>query len=540
MKTIISNCLSLIAVLFIYLTLVLSNRLGWITPINLLYFPIEIFIIAGLLLIPLSGSAILRGILGCLLAVGLIFRIADISAFQIFSRSFNPVFDAYLLPHGFRFLESNFGVISAVLASLVLVVLVIAIFVVFYWALGRMQRILCLSSKRSLIVGVPLAALWVGLHLSGWPRTSTWFIDQFAGHVQRISDSVGDLREFRQVVDSDPYADVAGDQLFQILANKDVLVVFIESYGRTVLTKDEYALEVIATLNEATRSLDELGYASRSALLTSPTVGGISWLAHGTALSGLWIDSQVRYDSLLLSERETLLSLFGRAGWHTVGLMPAISMAWPEGIYFGYDSLLSARELDYQGKPFNYVTMPDQFTLARFQALERTSGVRKPVMAEIALLSSHAPWTPIPHLIEWDDVGDGSEFNAQATAGDPPEVVWQDKQRVMRQYRESIEYVINTLVSYTQTYGNDDLVMLILGDHQPMPYVTDDDPSRDVPVHIIASDPAVMAAIDQWGWNKGMLPSLSGPVWRMDALRDEFIRAFSHEPESSLVEPQPQ
>ena len=38
------------------------------------------------------------------------------------------------------------------------------------------------------------------------------------------------------------------------------------------------------------------GFRARSAFLTSPTFGGVSWLAHSTLQSGLWIDTQQRYD----------------------------------------------------------------------------------------------------------------------------------------------------------------------------------------------------------------------------------------------------
>ena len=207
--------------------------------------------------------------------------------------------------------------------------------------------------------------------------------------------------------------------------------------------------------------------------------------------------------------------------------MPAITMAWPEGQYFGYDHVYDARELAYQGKPFNYVTMPDQFTLAQFQKFERTPGPRTPVMAEIALISSHAPWTPVPQLIDWSAVRDGSEFNEQATSDDPPEVVWQDRQRVLDHYRGTVDYVVQTLVSFATTFGDENLVMLILGDHQPMPYVTDETENRDVMVHLIAKDPEVFAAMEDWQWTAGMLPADDAPVWRMDEVRDRFVETFS-------------
>ena len=101
----------------------------------------------------------------------------------------------------------------------------------------------------------------------------------------------------------------------------------------------------------------------RSGFLTAPMVGGQSWLAHASLLSGLWIDNQGRYRALLASPRRTLLHLAQAAGWRTAAVMPAITLAWPEAGYFGYDRVLAAADLGYRGLPFNWVTMPDQFTL---------------------------------------------------------------------------------------------------------------------------------------------------------------------------------
>src|SRR3712207_7434399 len=55
-----------------------------------------------------------------------------------------------------------------------------------------------------------------------------------------------------------------------------------------------------------------------------------SWLAHSTFQSGLWIDSQRRYDVLMRSDRLTLSQFFGKAGWRSVGVIPANNRDWPD------------------------------------------------------------------------------------------------------------------------------------------------------------------------------------------------------------------
>ena len=49
----------------------------------------------------------------------------------------------------------------------------------------------------------------------------------------------------------------------------------------------------------------------------------------------------------------------------------------------------------------------------------------------------------------------------------------------------------------------------------------------EVIAHLIASDPKVIEAISSWEWQKGMLPNGDAPVWRMNDLRDHFIKDFS-------------
>lgn len=143
------------------------------------------------------------------------------------------------------------------------------------------------------------------------------------------------------------------------------------------------------------------------------------------------------------------------------------------------------------------------------------------------MISSHAPWTPLPKLVDWNQIGNGSIFNEQAREGDAPEVVWQNTGLILEQYRKSIEYALSNIVSYAANYGDDNLVILVLGDHQPASFVTGEPENHDVLVHLISRDPKVMAEVQDWQWTQGMLPATNAPVWSMDKVRDRFIAAFS-------------
>jgi hypothetical protein len=247
-------------------------------------------------------------------------------------------------------------------------------------------------------------------------------------------------------------------------------------------------------------------------------------------MSGLWIDSQRRYRNLVAGDRMTLNTAFRRAGWRTVGVMPAINTAWSEGSFFGYDRIYDGPSLGYRGPGFNFDSIPDQYTLSTFERTELAAPGRAPVMAEIPLVSSHLPWAPLPRLVDWGAVGDGSIYDGMAAEGESPELVWGNPERMRTEYRRSLEYTLSSVISYLQTYGNDNMVLVLLGDHQPAPVITGEGASRDVPITIVAKDPAVLDRIAGWQWDAGLKPGPRAPVWRMDAFRDRFLCSFTDAP----------
>ena len=147
----------------------------------------------------------------------------------------------------------------------------------------------------------------------------------------QVGAGLRDREEFAAQVAQDAFRDTPGDQLLTALRGKDVVLAFVESYGRDAVEDPEFAAQVGAVLDGGTSGCAAAGFAARSGFLTSPTAGGGSWLAHATLLSGLWIDNQQRHDSLLASDRLTLNGAFRRAGWRTVGVMPAATSALAGG-----------------------------------------------------------------------------------------------------------------------------------------------------------------------------------------------------------------
>jgi hypothetical protein len=243
------------------------------------------------------------------------------------------------------------------------------------------------------------------------------------------------------------------------------------------------------------------------------------------------VDGQRRYDQLVSDNRLTLTRAFKRAGWRAVGLMPANHRAWPEGFsYYRYDAIYDRRNLGYRGPDFGLPPMPDQYTFLALQRLELAQRHRAPLFAEVDLISSHAPWTKIPGLIAWKDVGDGSIFGRIPAEESTQASLFGDADRARTAYGHSIEYSLRTLFSFAQRYGDKNLVLVVLGDHQPATLVTGQGAGHDVPISVIARDPKVTNQIAGWGWQDGLLPSPHAPVWPMASFRDRFLSAFGSRP----------
>ena len=526
-RFIVQNAINPAAFIGLFIALSVPNRLAWISPAAFVYFPLEILLIGLLLLLPGRLGKFTKVVLALILVTAILLRVADLISHEVLGRPFDLIFDAHLLADGGNVLSGAMGKSASLGIGLLLVTLSLASCLLIFVLLGRMQRMLQINVRASAAVLSMLLAMWTVLGISGSPRSGSFTLDQLVLHGRDTLNSIRDIRSFAETVEKETLLARGDSNLLNGLQGKDVLIVFAESYGRVLLEREPFAGAVSAALASAEETLAAEGVQTRSAFLTSPVVGGLSWLAHASVLSGAWIDSETRFETLIMSDRLTLNQLFHNAGWRTVAAMPGITMAWPEGEYFGYDHIYNAQNFGYKGESFNWVTMPDQYVMSALQNRERSSQERPPIMAEVALISSHAPWTPIAKLVPWDEVGDGRIFNSQARAGPTPEAVWREVDSIRSHYRQSIEYMLSTMISYVLKYGDENLVLLLLGDHPPAPMVSGDPDANQVPVHLIARDPQVIEAVSHWQWQPGLLPESDAPVWRMDELRNRFVEAFT-------------
>jgi hypothetical protein len=521
-----------LACLLVLFALVAPNEISRLTPGAFLRIPIEaLFGVALVLVLPGRARRIVAVIAGALLGLLTLVKIIDMGFFVAFDRPFDLVSDWSFFGPAMDLLTGSVGHAGAIAAVVGVAILAVAAVVLMALSVLRLSRLVAgrrTGATRALAV---LGVIWIVCAVFGVEiapnepiasRTATALAYR---DLRQVGADLRDQQSFAQQANVDAFRNTPGSQLLTALRGKDVMLTFVESYGRVAVQDADMAPQINAVLDAGTNRLRAAGFDSRSAFLTSSTTSGGSWLAHSTLQSGLWINNQQRYGDLVGGNRFTLTNAFHRAGWRTVADDPANTQDWPEAKFYGYDQVYDDRNVGYHGPNFSYATMPDQYTLSAFQRAELAKP-HPPVMAEIDLVSSHWPWAPLPQMIDWNNVGDGSVFNPMPAAGNTTDYVWADPARVHAAYAQSIEYSLNALISYVQTYGDNNLVLVFLGDHQPNSAVIGSSTNRDVPITIVAKDPAVLDKISSWGWQDGLRPSPQAPVWPMDSFRDRFLTAF--------------
>jgi phosphatidylglycerophosphate synthase len=534
-----ATVVTILAAVLVWLALVAPDRLDRLSPGSLVRIPLEgLVLLAVAVLLGHRARRATAVAFGALLGLLVIVKLLDMGFRTVFDRPFDPLSDWYYLGPGIGVLGDSTGRPVAVALAITTGVLAVALVVGCCLAVVRVVRVAAEHRRRSALVGGALAVTWVicslaGVQVASGATASRSTADLAYYQLHQLRSDLADRRTFAREIGTDAYAgpasDPAGTGLLTALRGKDVLVVFVESYGRVAVEGSSFSPGINRVLDDGTARLHDSGYSMRSAFLTSPTFGAGSWLAHATLQSGLWVDSQQRYNQLVTQRRLTLTRAFGQAGWRTVFDVPANTHPWAEGQrFYGFDQLYDSRNVGYRGPAFGYAPVPDQYTLAAFQRDELTGDPgRSPVMAEIDLVSSHHPWAPSPKLVDWADVGDGSVFAAKDAVGAARDVAFHAPDQVRDLYAKSVEYSMSTLVSWLESQPDRDLVLLVLGDHQPHSYVTGAHAGHDVPATLIARDPAVVHRVSSWGWQPGLRPGPDAPVWRMDAFRDRFLAAFS-------------
>lgn len=464
--------------------------------------------------------AVSRAILAGVLALVVIAAASDGLVRSVLSRPLNAFIDVVMLRAGFDLIDGSVGRWAAIVAS-VLVALAAAAVV---WAVWRLLAPVAPFARRwglalfavCLVSSIP----WVASNLPGVapqvPGVIAQQLDQFE-HTRRA-------RRALLVAEDDP---AFAARALPGLVGRDVYIVFVESYGASVLQQSRYADRMIPFLGHWRERLESAGLSAVSGRLVAPIRGGQSWLSHATVLSGMAIDSPVWYRMLLARDIDLLSRDFRASGHTALKLAPAIVDDWPEGEQLGFDRVHAAADLGYEGPSLGWMTMPDEFTFHAFSEHIRPR-YEGAVFAQFALISSHWPWLPVIEITpDPADIGAGRIYERWRGEGGKPLSLLFDPAGQREAYLGSIEYSLEAVFDWARRRLPDDAMLIVLGDHQPTSVITGRDASANVPIHVISADESLLAGFRRRGFMPGMLPDRSQDVAGMQRLRHWLREDFS-------------
>ena len=170
--------------------------------------------------------------------------------------------------------------------------------------------------------------------------------------------------------------------------------------------------------------------------------------------------------------------------------------------------------------------MPDQYVIDfvhRREVARRSS----PLFVQYALVSSHAPWSDLPPLIDdWSALGDGSIY--QQLGRKQYQIDWPRFENAPQAYIDSIVYDLMLLERYLRDFVEGDALVVVLGDHQPVAEVAGYSTSRAVPLHVLSRHAPSIEPFLARGCTRGMRPrATTGPHPGLETLLPDLIRDFS-------------
>ena len=317
------------------------------------------------------------------------------------------------------------------------------------------------------------------------------------------------------------------------LAGIDVVLIFIESYGAVTWETPEMSAGLAGSRRDLDSAIRDTGREVVSAYVDSPTFGGSSWLAHLSLLSGVEVRDQYAYTALMASKRDNLVTNFSRRGYRTVALMPGMRQPWPEGAFYGFDMIYGRDHLEYPGPQFGWWGIPDQYALARLDVLERQQSPRKPVFAVFPTSTTHAPFGPVPpYQPAWSRVLTANAYDPadveRTLAGNP------DLSNLGPSYVRAMAYEYQSLAGYIREQPGD-VVLVLIGDHQPPAAVSGRDAPWRVPVHVVGRREAILQRLRDRGFRPGLEPQRPaiGAMYQLTPVLLEAFDAVTPTPETA-------
>jgi hypothetical protein len=460
-------------------------------------------------------------------------RLGDGISERYFDQRFSLYTDLPLAADLARYSHSSLGSAAFYSLSVAVIAVLSVLCAVTYRALAFSARFLTKPRGFVILGGLAAISFVCGLALRSDPANRNFLFGGFAASVlprlKRELVAIGNLSTERaQRITAIEQVQEEWSRTPSNLAKlrgASVQLFFVESYGQTVVERPEFQRVIRPIFDAFESELGKNGFHLASSILDAPTYGGRSWLAHATLWTGVRTADQLQFDLVCAAKPKSIASFFKAAGYRTVLVQPGTTRPWLKGQFYPFDKAYYAWDFDYVGPAFAWATMPDQYVLdfVRRRELDPAPG---PVFIHYVLVSSHAPWSELPVVVDdWAQIDNGALYAQREPIRFP--VVWPNFENASEAYIRAIEYDMAVLRRYIAEFVRDGSLVIILGDHQPVVEVTGHSPSAGVPIHVLSRDKRFVETFMARGYERGMWPRTEGPHPGMETFLASFLGDFS-------------
>lgn len=331
----------------------------------------------------------------------------------------------------------------------------------------------------------------------------------------------------------------------EFASKPNFVFVCVESYG-AVCHKEENLIDgLAANLSEQQDKLDAAGFFIASTYSTSPILSGGSWLSYSSFMYGTRIDDLQLYDGLFqvndgFSAYESMFHVLRRNGYCNSLICPMggvnnNDVNWKSiNRCFQSDLNIDWQTLDYRGQTFPFFTQkhtfcaPDQFAL-NFGYDHTQSTTDGPFSLFYCTMNSHIPWqSPTTLAQDWRKLND-PDITIPSTS--------LSRGSAQSRYQDSINYQLAFVLDFALQHKNDDMVLVIFGDHQP-PLITTPEQGTDTPIHVITQNAALHQQLVGHGFSSGLSLTEHRSNIKHEGFLSLFLtscnRAFGREPHIKL------
>ncbi len=466
--------------------------------------------------------------LSFILTLYFIFTLGETVTRHMYRRGFYPLMDLLFFREVLRLVSDSGSAVVQAGYFLLLCMIVAVFFTAFYFLLSAISKSITRSKHRFILLSTVTGFFIVFSGLFGLKEP---YVDNIVTQFGVPTPPGGEKTDITHETPHPEHGaqiEAPEDHVFPGLKDNNIFLFIVESYGYTAFAKKEHVDILKPIFLRLQKKLQDNGYGIISKFLGSPVIGGYSWIADSTLLTGVRIGSQVEYDHLLESDTQTLVSLLNDAGYFTILSAPGTLREWPEGErFYGFDRYMYAKDFHYQGPEFSFVPAPDQFCIHNIHThiLQRRE---EPFFIQYLLVSSHAPFNKIPSYIEdWTEIGDGSIY--YETKNFLFENTWFSGKQYTEGYTAAISYVLTVITEYLNRFIHDEALAIIVGDHQPKYPVTERGQPLSVPIHLISRNKNFLRRFEGMGYTQGFIPFQEPPHPGLETFLFDFLTAISHE-----------